>query len=71
VKEAIMHPRHGDEETRRSNWLTGLAVALFLVLLAGTAIKFDLWKVPPDDPTATLLPDGTATQPVTTAQRRD
>ena len=66
-----MHPRHGDDETEQSSWLTTLAVVLFLGLLAGTAIKFDHWQAPEDRSAAILLPDGIAPQPVTTAQRRD
>ena len=66
-----MHPRHGDDETGHTNSLAALATALFLVLLAGTAIKFDLWQVPEDQSATILLPDGTAPQPVTTAERRD
>jgi hypothetical protein len=65
-----MHSRHGDDETGQTNWLTMLAIALFLGLLVSAAIKFDLWQVP-EDRSAILLPDGTAPQPVTTAQRRD
>ena len=65
-----MHPRHGDDETGQTNWLTGLALALFLGLLASAAIKYDLWQVP-EDRSAILLPDGTAQQPLTTALRRD
>ena len=66
-----MHPRHGDDDTGQTSWLTALAVVLFLGLLAGTAIKFDVWQVPEDRSATILLPDGIAPQPVTTAQRRD
>jgi hypothetical protein len=70
-KEAIMHPRHGDDDSAQTSWLTAIAVALFLVLLASTAIRFDLWQVPEDQSATVLLPDGSTAQPVTTAARRD
>jgi hypothetical protein len=65
-----MHPRHGDDEAGKINWLTNLAVGLLLVLLVGAAIRVDLRQVPDDDSPAILLQDGTAPQPVATAQRR-
>ncbi len=68
VKEAVMHSRHRDDETRPVSRLTILAAALFLVLLAGVAIKFDLWQTGEDNSAAILLQDKTP-QPVTTAQR--
>ena len=63
-----MHSRHRDDETRPVGWLTILTAALFLVLLAGVAIRFDLWQASEENSAAILLQDKTP-QPVTTAQR--
>jgi hypothetical protein len=66
-----MHPRHYDDQPGQTSWLTTLTAVLLVLLLVGAVIKFDLWQVPEDQSAAILLPDGTAPQPVATAERRN